>query len=191
MRDSGCDLPAVWVRIDDRLIHGQVTVGWRQHLRYAEIWVVDDLVLDDPYLQDALRLAAPVDVEVRVYRLEEAGTLLASGVIPRLRGRETSSVRRQASVEVAHGCEVLLLVRSPEAALALVERGAPLAQVNVGNISPRLGSVRAFKNISLTRVQADALDALAGRGVQITFQLTPEDAQVDWQAVRRRLAWQP
>jgi len=176
------------VRVDDRLIHGQVTVGWRQHLRYAEIWVVDDLVGDDPFLQDALRLAAPPGVEVRVYGVEEASVLLASGVPPRLRGHGTSNVKRRASSGTAQTCQVLLLVRSPEAALALVERGAPLAQVNVGNISARPGSVRAFKNVSLTRVQTEALDALAQGSVQITFQLTPEDVQVDWWAVRRRLA---
>jgi mannose/fructose/N-acetylgalactosamine-specific phosphotransferase system component IIB len=159
-------------------------VGWRQHLRYAEIWVVDDLVLADPYLQDALRLAAPSGVEVRVYRVEEAGALLAPSVAPRLLGRETSPT-------VCGGGggarDVLLLVRSPGAALALVEGGVPLSQVNVGNVSARPGSVRVFKNISLTPAQAEALDALAGRGVQITFQLTPEDPQVDWPVVRRRI----
>lgn len=178
MRDSAYDLSELWVRVDDRLIHGQVTVGWRQHLRYAEIWVVDDLVLDDPYLQDALRLAAPPGVEVRVYGVEEASALLAS------------KVKRQASdvTPGLRGCEVLLLVRSPEAALALVEGGVPLSQVNVGNLSARTGSVRVFKNISLSHGQAEALDALAGRGVHITFQLTPEDSQVDWPVVRQRLS---
>ena len=175
------------MRVDDRLIHGQVTVGWRQYLRYAEIWVVDDLVGNDPYLQDALRLAVPAGVQVRVYGVEEAGALLASGVPPRLRGHGTSNVTRRASSGTTQTCQVLLLVRSPEAALALVERGAPLARVNVGNISARPGSVRAFKNISLTRMQAEALDKLAGRGVQITFQLTPEDVQADWPVVRRRI----
>jgi mannose/fructose/N-acetylgalactosamine-specific phosphotransferase system component IIB len=191
LRDSAYDLASIWVRVDDRLIHGQVTVGWRQHLRYAEIWVVDDLVLDDPYLQDALQLAAPAGVEVRVYGVEEAGVLLGSGAVSRLRGRETSNVRCQASsrvrVGVAEACEVLLLVRSPEVAWALIEGGVPLSQVNVGNVSARPGSVRVFKNISLTPVQAEALDALAGRGVHITFQLTPEDPQADWAVVRRRI----
>ena len=62
----------IWFRVDDRLIHGQVTVGWRQYLRYAEIWVVDDVARGDPYLQDALRLAAPEGVAVRVLGVEEA-----------------------------------------------------------------------------------------------------------------------
>jgi PTS system mannose-specific IIB component len=78
-------------------------------------------------------------------------------------------------------------VRSPETALALAEGGVPLKRLNVGNLSSRPGSVRAFKNISLTPAHVEALDALAERGVRITFQLAPEDAQADWGAVRRRL----
>ena len=203
MRGDAFDRPAIWVRVDDRLIHGQVTVGWRQHLRYAEIWVVDDMVLADPYLQDALRLAAPADVQVRVYGVEEASALLASGVkretsnvkreasnvTPRPRGREPSNVSPGGRGEGTGTRQVLLLVRSPEAALALVEGGAPLTQVNVGNVSARPGSVRVFKNISLTPAQAEALDALAGQGVSVTFQLAPEDARANWPTVRRRLAF--
>ena len=82
---------------------------------------------------------------------------------------------------------MLLLVRSPEAALALVEAGVPLERLNVGNLASRPGSVRVFKNVSLTLSHVEALDALAARGVGITFQLIPEGAQADWTAVRRRL----
>jgi mannose/fructose/N-acetylgalactosamine-specific phosphotransferase system component IIB len=59
--------PTFWARIDDRLIHGQVTVGWRQHLRYNTICVVDDLAAADPVMRDVLRLATPSDVALHVY----------------------------------------------------------------------------------------------------------------------------
>jgi PTS system mannose-specific IIB component len=219
LSDSARDLDAIWVRVDDRLIHGQVTVGWRQHLRYAEIWVVDDGARDDPYLQDALRLAAPEGVAVRVLGVEETVGLIwpppqPSPVQPTgvgdgrtpgegddrapPRGAQFSSSppwpdrRRRRRPRSAlrgrlRGGGVLLLLRSPETALALVVGGVPLQQLNVGNLASRPGSVRAFKNISLTRAHVQALDALAARGVRITFQLAPEDAQADWQNVRRRL----
>jgi PTS system mannose-specific IIB component len=167
----------VWVRVDDRLIHGQVTVGWRQYLRCAEIWVVDDRARDDPYLQDALRLAVPDGVAVHVYGVGDAVALLTLGG-----RRQTSDVTEGRGL-----CRVLLLVRSPEAALALAEGGVPLERLNVGNLASRPGSVRAFKNIALTPAHVEALDALAARGVRITFQLAPEDAQAEWQDVHRRL----
>jgi PTS system mannose-specific IIB component len=187
--DSSRDQRSIWVRVDDRLIHGQVTVGWRQYLRYADIWVVDDQAGGDPYLQDALRLAVPDGVGLRVYTVREALALewpppepspmhtTAEGPTWRLPGGQGGLV----------GGRVLVLLRSPEIALALVEGGVPMTRLNVGNLSSRPGSVRAFKNISLTPAHVEALDALAQRGVCITFQLVPEGAQADWSSVRRRV----
>ena len=181
MSDRAWDSDAIWVRVDDRLIHGQVTVGWRQYLRYAEIWVVDDQACSDPYVQDALRLAAPDGVMVRVFGVTEAVACFSSS--PPYKADCGQSERGG-----LRGGGVLLLVRAPEVALALVEGGMLLERLNVGNLASRPGSVRAFKNISLTPAHVEALDALAGRGVCIAFQLTPEDTQADWSSVRRRIA---
>lgn len=156
-----------WVRVDDRLIHGQVTVGWYPHLRYREIWVVDDTVRAEPYLWDALQLAAPAGVSVRVMGLDEAVDYAADAA--------------------SEPMPVLMLVRDPEGVLALVESGLSIERVNVGNLGSRPGSVRAFKNISLTQPHIAALDALAERGVELFFQLTPEDPRAQWEAVRQRL----
>jgi mannose/fructose/N-acetylgalactosamine-specific phosphotransferase system component IIB len=155
--------PICWARVDDRLIHGQVVLGWRQHLAYDEIWVVDDEVSADPFLGDVLRMAAPGGVIVRVYGVAEAAQVLL-GPKPTAR--------------------VLLLFKQPQAALSLVEVGVDLPYLNVGNLAARPGARRVFRTISLTDEQAAALDALAARGVRITFQLAPDDAQADWQRLR-------
>ena len=156
--------PTFWTRIDDRLIHGQVTVGWRQHLRYDAICVVDDVAAADPALRDALRLAAPAGVVVHVYTTEEATSALAASPSER----------------------TLLLLKSPQTALALVEGGLSLSQLNIGNLAARPGSVRVLKSISLTVEDVAALDALDARGIAITFQPTPDDPTVDWRALRPR-----
>lgn len=158
-----------WVRVDDRLIHGQVTVGWRQHLRYEQIWVVDDGVAADPVLRDVLYLGAPSDVKVEVFGIEDAAAVLIEGLGQRPR-------------------HCLLLLKSPAVALALVERGMALARLNVGNVAASPGSRRAHKTVSLTADQGAALDALAARGIEIAFQQTPDDAAVGWDVIRRRWA---
>lgn len=152
----------VLARLDDRLLHGQVVVAWRQRLRFEEIYVVDDEVARDPYLRDVLCAAAPAGVAVEVYTATEAVGALAASL---------SRV-------------VLLLVKRPRTALALLDAGAPLAQLNVGNLAPEPGSVRAVRSISLTPAHAAALDALAERGVRVTLQPTPDDPAIAWGAVR-------
>ncbi|MBN1402282.1 MAG: PTS sugar transporter subunit IIB [Anaerolineae bacterium] len=156
-----------WFRVDDRLIHGQVTVGWRQRLRFDRVWVVDDALQGDPIMRDVLRLAAPAGVQVHVCGVEEAARALGAG-------------------EGAGRC--LVLLKSPAVALALVEAGLALGQLNVGNVAAGPGSRRAFKSVSLTPQQAAALDAMDARGVRVVFQQTPDDPAVEWAALRGRVS---
>lgn len=216
-------LPICWARVDDRLIHGQVVVAWRQHLRYDQIYVVDDKVRADPFLQDVLHMAAPTGVAVRVHSVKEAVSALTAQFAPTSDTVSASDVASTSNEHRPHvpcgpppvgaardagpcapalvtqaeeassgssgvppSHRILLLMKSPQTALALVEQGVSLPHLNVGSISAAPGSKRVFKTISLTREHVAALDALAERGVRITFQLTPDDAQAHWQAVRRR-----
>jgi PTS system mannose-specific IIB component len=154
----------IWTRIDERLIHGQVITAWRQHLGYKAICVVDDAVAGDPYLSDALRLAVPPGIEVSIYTVREAVDIL----------------KKPPNVEM------LLLLRSPKTALALVAAGVSLSAINVGNVASRSGSKRILKSISLTAAQARMLDALAESDIEISFQVTPDDAPIGWRKLRRR-----
>lgn len=153
-----------WTRIDDRLIHGQIVTAWRQYLGYQAICVVDDVVAADPYLSDALRLAVPSGIEVHIYTIGEAIDVLQDP--PKV--------------------ETLLLLRSPQSALALIEAGISLPLINVGNLAARAESKRVLKSISLTAAQAKALDRLAERNIEIEFQVTPDDPSISWQKLRRR-----
>ena len=169
--------PTLWVRVDDRLLHGQVTVAWRQHLLPDEIWVVDDPVRADPFLSNVLCMAAPADVTVRVYSVSEAISAWSARFAPSL---------HSSNLPTSQSPCILLLAKSPQMALALAEGGLVFPHLNVGNIAPVPGSTRVFRTISLTPEHIAALDALTQRGVSITFQLTPDDSRVDWQTVRRQ-----
>ena len=147
-----------WVRVDDRLLHGQVTVAWRRYLRYEEIWVVDDEIRADPLMTQVLTLSAPPGVTVRVCSVQEA-----------------VDAAREPSVG-----NVLILLKSPQTALLLVERGLELTRLNVGCLSAAPGSKRVYRAISLTPDQAAALDALTARGVAVFLQPTPDDPPVTW-----------
>jgi len=158
-------MPLCWVRVDDRLIHGQVVVAWRDYLRFDTILVVDDEVAGDPYLRDVLCLATPAGVTVGVHTIAEAVSVL------------TTPAPGQ-----------IVLLKRPETALSLLNAGVPLPQLNVGNIAAVPGSRRAVGSISLTPAHVLTLDALAERGVRVTFQATPDDPALDWKTVRRRYA---
>jgi PTS system mannose-specific IIB component len=87
----------------------------------------------------------------------------------------------------AMGESALMLLREPAGVLQLVEGGVSLERVNVGNLGSRPGSVRAIKSVSLTQAHVEALDALDAHGIEVFFQVTPEDSPIEWRAVRRRV----
>jgi mannose/fructose/N-acetylgalactosamine-specific phosphotransferase system component IIB len=155
-----------WARVDDRLIHGQVTVAWRRHLGYETIWIVDNALGEDPFLVETLRLAAPPGVDVGVRTVAAAADALRGWAPDRL----------------------LLLFRQPRAALGLVKAEIELGKLVVGNLAPSPGSRRAMRSIALNAAQVAALDALDAHGVRVVFQPTPDDPPREWAAVRRRWA---
>ncbi|TPW05718.1 MAG: PTS system, mannose-specific IIB component, partial [bacterium] len=70
-------MTVVLVRIDDRLIHGQVSVGWAGHLKPDLILVLDDDIAADSWENDLVCAACPDSVRARVMRIAEGARFLS------------------------------------------------------------------------------------------------------------------
>lgn len=141
------------IRIDDRLIHGQVIAVWCKHRPFSRIVIVDDEVAADPFMQEVMRLAAPPGLRVDVLSLEEATRRLPQDPHP----RETTMV----------------LLRSPQVALRLYEGGVRYTALNVGGLGSGPGRRPLFRHIAASEQEIAALKALADQGVDITFLTVP------------------
>jgi D-glucosaminate-specific PTS system IIB component len=155
------------IRIDDRLIHGQVIAGWVKHQRFARIVILDDEVSGDSFLQQVLRLAAPPDLRVEVYSIAEGIRLL---------GQDT--VNRKST---------MILLRTPLAARRLLDEGLPYAALNIGGIGHKPGRKNIFKNISASQEEIATLKYLLGKGVKITLLTVPGEQSQDFAALASRL----
>lgn len=143
------------VRIDDRLIHGQVIAVWCKHRPFTRIVIVDDEVAADPFMQEVMRLAAPPGLRVDVLSLEEAIRRLPQDPHP----RETTMV----------------LLRSPQVARRLYEGGVRYTALNVGGMGRGLGRRPLFRHIAASDEEIAALKVLAEQGVDITLRTVPEE----------------
>jgi PTS system mannose-specific IIB component/fructoselysine and glucoselysine-specific PTS system IIB component len=65
-------------RVDDRLVHGQVVVGWGQPLDVAFLAIVDDALAESPWEQELYRLAAPPELEMRFVSVADAAAAHAA-----------------------------------------------------------------------------------------------------------------
>lgn len=143
----------VLYRIDDRLIHGQVVVGWGQPLDLAFIVLVDDAVAASEWEQELYRMGVPPEMDVYFHDVADAVRAL-----PRYQ-----QDRR-------HG----LLVTGDIATMArLVEEARTIAAVNVGGIHHRADRAQKMRYVFLAPEEERALRALAARGVAVTAQDVP------------------
>ena len=139
-------------RIDDRLIHGQVVVGWAQPLDISFIVLVDDTVAASEWEQELYRMGVPPDMDVFFHSADDAVTALANYRADRRRG--------------------ILLTGDIGTMAELVDRGA-VTQVNIGGIHSRPGRVQRMRYVFLSPDEERQLRALDARGVTITAQDVP------------------
>jgi D-glucosaminate-specific PTS system IIB component len=141
------------VRIDDRLIHGQVIAVWCRHRRFTRIVIVDDGVAADSFMQEVLSLAAPPGLQVDVLSIEE-GIDTLTGDLP---NRDTT----------------MALLKSPQAARRLYDGGLKYSALNIGGIGSGPGRKNIFKNIAASKEEIVILKYLLDQGVEITLLTVP------------------
>jgi mannose/fructose/N-acetylgalactosamine-specific phosphotransferase system component IIB len=139
-------------RIDDRLIHGQVVVGWGQPLDVKFIVLVDDVVAGSDWEQELYRMGVPPEMEVRFHTAAAAAELL-------------DGYRTEARPGILLTGDIATMTR-------LVADGG-VRDVNVGGIHHRAGRTQHLRYVFLTPAEQDALRALAAHGAVVTAQDVP------------------
>jgi PTS system mannose-specific IIB component/fructoselysine and glucoselysine-specific PTS system IIB component len=152
-------MPIVLSRVDDRLVHGQVVVGWGRPLNVHRIVLVDDEVRESPWEQELYRMAAPPEIAVEFAGRAEAAQRLAEWDA----GKE----------------RVLVLVGSVATAVAL-DALAPgvMRQLNLGGIHAGPGRRERLRYLCLTDEEHTMLEQLARRGVEVSAQDLPSSHAV-------------
>lgn len=145
-------------RIDDRLIHGQVVVGWGQPLGLAFIVLVDDEVAASQWEQELYRMGVPPEMEVCFETV-------------------ASAIGRMAEYQ-ARPDAGLLLTGDTETMRQLVEGGAAITKVNLGGVHHRAGRKARLRYVFLDPGEEQDLTAIATRGVEVTAQDVPSSAPV-------------
>ncbi len=150
------------LRIDDRLVHGQVVIGWIPHLKAQAVVVASDAAAADATQTMLMEMAMPEEVALHVLPVEEAARRLQDG-----------GDRRRA----------LALAPGPLEALRLLELGVKSPAVNVGGLHYTAGRVQLGKAIFLDDQDREALRAIARRGVALEGRALPGDSAIDVSAM--------
>ena len=140
-------------RIDDRLIHGQVVVGWGKPLNVGFIVLVDDTVRNSAWEQELYRMGVPPEIEVVFASTAEAAARLPEW-------------ERDPRVGI-------LLAGDIDTIAALSTNSHRVRRINVGGIHHRPGRSERLRYVYLSDDEAAKLRALAAQGVEVTAQDVP------------------
>jgi PTS system mannose-specific IIB component len=148
----------VLVRIDSRLLHGQVATAWTKTTQPTRIIVVSDAVAKDDLRKKLIQQAAPPGVKAHVVPVRKMIELAKDD-------------------QHFGGQRALLLFENPQDVLRAVEGGVPLKTINVGSMAHSPGKVQPNKVLAFNQDDIDALAKLKEAGLNFDVRKVPNDSK--------------
>lgn len=157
-----------YLRIDDRLIHGQIITAWCGHLRISEIIAIDDALAQNKTLQSIMLMGIPSRYKAHVVTMEEAKAIFA----------EPSDNNR------------LFVTRFPQDLTSLREELKTCSLVVIGNAAKRDGTkynlTKGGGSVFFASDEDVALfDSIEADGVNLVYQTIPKSQARPWSEMRK------
>jgi len=147
------------VRIDDRLIHGQIVVSWIDYLGCNEIVIADNKAVKDEFSKSLLQMACPPAVDLHILSVDDAAEYL---------------------INSQNRAKTLVIVRDIDNAHALLDHeGVGIDEINVGNVSSGKGRTKYSKSVWLNEDEVAKFKDLASKGVHLEVRVVPSEGATD------------
>lgn len=149
-------MAVVHLRIDNRLIHGQVTVGWVNLVGADHMICTNDQVAKDPVQKMFLPQAA---------RGIKTSVLSVADTVAYVMGEQAAKER------------ILIIAKFPEDAFALIEAGVEPKEANVGNqaLLPGTKPIHVTRSVAVLPEHAPMYRAIAAKVGKLTYQVMTSD----------------
>ncbi|UCB53174.1 MAG: PTS sugar transporter subunit IIB [Candidatus Zixiibacteriota bacterium] len=139
-------MPILLYRVDERLIHGQVVVGWGNSLKFDRVVLVNDQVASNAWERELYLACVPPEVEAAILSVDEASKKILQKGFERER--------------------TVILVDSPSDILRMMEKGVKIRSVNVGGIHSRTGRKKILPYLFLGEEEISAFKKMISGGVK-------------------------
>lgn len=146
------------LRVDERLLHGQIAVSWLSHVPVTSILIANDEVMQDEMTKVAIKLAKPADVKLAIRDIEGAAALIKD---PR-----------------SENIPIFVIVRTIKDALRLVEASENMiSHINIGGLRRKDGG-KMVGAICLTEEDIVGLKQLNSMVDDLELRIVPTDAKM-------------
>jgi|SRR5690625_1285119 len=155
-----------FIRVDDRLIHGQIIANWAGYLNVDNIVGIDDKTAKNPALQSIMKMSVPKNYSCHICTM----------------GDGIKTIRELTE----KGDTNLIIIRFPHLLEKLLSNITNFESVNIGNVSKKDGkSHEISNNVYFTNEDLKVVNHLFEEGVKITFKTLPDSQGIDW--VKKRI----
>lgn len=143
------------LRVDHRLLHGQVAFSWTQYVGADCILIANDNVPDDELRKTTIKLAKPPSVKLVIKNINDSIESIKSGVTDKY--------------------NLFIVVESVNDAWWIASAVEEIKSINLGGIKAKEGSKNISKAINLLPEEIEQLQQLVGKGVEVEIRQVPND----------------
>lgn len=146
------------LRVDHRLLHGQVAFSWTQNLGADCILIANDDVPQNDIRKTTIKLAKPQGVKLVIKNIEESIKALQSGVTDKYK--------------------LFIVVESVKDAKTLADAYPEIKEINLGGMKVREGTRNISKAINITPEEEEMVKELVDKGIEVEIRQVPADKKV-------------
>ena len=150
------------VRIDDRLIHGQIATTWINDYNIEQVLIVDDNVVQDKMQQSVISMTAPANVKVKVF-----------GVDSFIGIYKKNPIKRRTMIVLTNSID----------AYRLLAGGVQIDYLNVGGMRYLDGRTKIARAVSVTPEEREAFKKIIEMGIDVRIQMIHRDEIVEMKNV--------
>ncbi|MCL7701346.1 PTS sugar transporter subunit IIB, partial [Klebsiella pneumoniae] len=143
------------LRVDHRLLHGQVAFSWTQYVGADCILIANDSVPGDELRKTTIKLAKPPSVKLVIKNINDSIEAIKSGVTDKY--------------------NLFIVVESVNDAWRIASAIDEIKSINLGGIKAKEGSKNISKAINLLPTEIEQLQQLVGKGVEVEIRQVPND----------------
>lgn len=151
------------VRVDDKLLHGQVAFSWVRNLKIHTIVIADDHIAYDEFMKMTLGLSKPSGVNLKILEIKEA--------VAFLKEQRTSELH------------VMAIVNSIENAYRILQQLPWITTLNIGSLRERYDAQLIGENVALNTEEVALCKKLIKEGKQLEMRMRYDDPMVELRAL--------
>lgn len=146
------------VRVDHRLLHGQVVFIWIASIGVDCILIANDDVANDPIQKGILKLSQPTGVKLIFKSVKDSIEALNSGITDKY--------------------NLMIITSNVDDGYELASKVEQIRSLNLGNVKLRENTHNLSKLVHVTDEEEKKLKALAAAGIEVEIRAVPNDDKI-------------